>query len=212
MRARKAATAAIRIVAPEVARQPASKADISDRDPAKPAQWASPSTLIRRLAAIMAADVVGYTRLMAEDEERTHLALRSVWRRVIAPCVARHAGRVVKHTGDGFLAEFGSALAAVRCAMTFQCLVRARCGGDRGLLFRVGVHLGDVIVEPHDIFGHSVNLACRLQSLAEPGGVLLSEAVYAAVRASLPVPVEATGEHVLRHEAISVRTFRIGLH
>jgi class 3 adenylate cyclase len=215
MRARKAAAAAIRVVAPEVAHQPAYRSHTSAPEPPRSAAWAPPPTLARRLVAILAADVAGYTRLMAEDEEKTHLALRAAWQRVVAPSLARHGGRVVKHTGDGFLAEFGSPLAAVCCAVGLQDAMRAhngRAGGGRGLLFRVGVHLGEVIVEPHDIFGHSVNLACRLQALAEPGGVLISEAAYVAVRASLLIPVEATGEHVLRNVATPIRAFRVGLH
>ncbi len=211
MRARKAATPAIRIVAPEVANQPIRNFPDGGAEPPRPVPWASPPALTRRLAAIMAADIVGYTRLMAEDEERTHLALRTIWRRVIAPGIARHEGRVVKHTGDGFLAEFSSALAAVRCAVKFQSAMRARHGetGGRRLLFRVGIHIGDVIVEPHDIFGNSVNLACRLESLAEPGGVLISEAAYASVHASLPWRIEAAGEQALHNVTALTKAFRV---
>jgi class 3 adenylate cyclase len=126
VRARKAPAAAIRVVAPEVAHQPAYRSHAPAPEPPRSAAWASPPTLARRLVAILAADVAGYTRLMAEDEERTHLALRAAWQRVVAPSLARHGGRVVKHTGDGFLAEFGSPLAAVCCAVGLQDAMRAK--------------------------------------------------------------------------------------
>jgi class 3 adenylate cyclase len=127
--------------------------------------------LERRLAAILAADVVGYSRLMSADEEGTHFRLLAYRREVIAPKVREHCGRIVKHTGDGVLAEFGSAVDAVRCALEVQQLVQARNAGlarDRRIEFRIGVNLGDIIVAPDDIYGHGVNVASRLESLAPP--------------------------------------------
>jgi adenylate cyclase len=138
-----------------------------------------------RLAAIVAADMVDYTRHMADDETGTHARSTVLRRSVIAPGLARHGARLVKHTGDGFLAEFASATRAVWFAVGFQKAVRswnARRAHSRRLEFRVGVNLGDVIVEANDVFGHSVNIAARLEAAAQPGGVLVSQAVFASVR------------------------------
>jgi class 3 adenylate cyclase len=125
--------------------------------------------LERRLAAILAADVVGYSRLMSADEEGTHFRLLAYRRDVIAPKVREHRGRIVKHTGDGALVEFGSVVDAVRCALEVQQNIRTRNAGlpqDRRIEFRIGVNLGDVIVAPDDIYGHGVNVASRLEGLA----------------------------------------------
>src|SRR5580704_16168539 len=133
--------------------------------------------LERRLAAILAADVVGYSRLMSADEEGTHFRLLAYWREVIAPKVREHRGRIVKHTGDGALVEFGSVVEAVRYALDVQRIILARNAGlpqDRRIDLRIGVNLGDVIVAPDDIYGHGVNIAARLESLAPPGGICIS--------------------------------------
>jgi len=123
----------------------------------------------RRLSAILAADVAGYSRLMHDDEEATHARLTALLADVIEPAIAEHGGRIVKNTGDGFLAEFPSAVEAVRAATHFQNSVRELAIGDpedRRLVFRVGINIGDVIVEAHDIFGDGVNIAARLEALA----------------------------------------------
>src|SRR5689334_23891899 len=128
---------------------------------------------VRRLAAILAADVAGYSRLMGADEEATHERLKAHLRDVIEPKIAEHRGRTVKNTGDGFLSEFASVVDAVRCAVEIQCGMK-ECERDipdeRRIAFRIGINLGDVIVEQHDIFGNGVNVTARLEGLADPGG------------------------------------------
>ena len=131
----------------------------------------------RRLAAILAADVVGYSRLMGEDEEGTHARLKAHFRELVDPKIAEHRGRIVKNTGDGLLAEFPSVVNAVRCAVEVQRGMIDRepdVPEECRIRFRIGVNLGDVIVEEHDIFGDGVNVAARLEALAEPGGICIS--------------------------------------
>lgn len=164
-----------------------------------------------RLAVILAADMVGYSRHMSEDEAGTHARFTAIFRRVIGPAMARYDARLVKNTGDGFLAEFASATASVRCAVQFQDGIRVwngRQGRGRSLQFRVGINLGDVIVEPYDVFGHSVNVAARLEALAEPGGILVSHAVSASVR-DPTLSFEDVGELALKNMAETVRSFRV---
>jgi class 3 adenylate cyclase len=139
-----------------------------------------PVRVERRLSAILAADVAGYSRLMHHDEEATHAKLAVLLTEVVHPAISEHGGRIVKNTGDGFLAEFPSAVEAVRAATHFQTRVQELSIGDpenRRIAFRVGVNIGDVIVEPHDIFGDGVNIAARLESIAEPGSICISSAV-----------------------------------
>src|SRR5215471_9274739 len=126
----------------------------------------------RRLAAILAADVAGYSRLMGVDEEGTHERLRTIFREVVDPKSKEHRGRIVKNTGDGMLVEFASLVDAVRCGVAIQrelALRNADVPTEERIEFRVGINLGDVIVEEHDIFGDGVNVAARLEALAEPG-------------------------------------------
>ena len=135
----------------------------------------------RRLAAILTADVAGYSRLMGEDEEGTLAALSAHLKELIKPCIAEHRGRVVKTTGDGLLAEFGSVVDAVRCAVAFQEGMVERNADtqeDPRIEFRIGVNLGDVIVQGDDIYGDGVNVAARLEGLAEPGGICISGTVF----------------------------------
>jgi adenylate cyclase len=135
---------------------------------------------VRRLTAILAADVAGYSRLMGADEEGTHGRLRAHLRELVDPKIAEHRGRIVKNTGDGFLAEFASVVDAVRCAVEVQRGVAERNAdtpADKRIEFRIGVNLGDVIAEEHDIFGDGVNVAARLEALAEPGGICVSRVV-----------------------------------
>jgi class 3 adenylate cyclase len=134
-----------------------------------------PALTNRRLSAILAADVAGYSRLMHRDEEATHSKLSSLLDDEVLPAIAAYGGRIVKNTGDGFLAEFPSAVAAVRAAVQFQGRIRDLTTGDperARIQFRVGINIGDVIVEPHDIFGDDVNIAARLEGIAEPGWYL----------------------------------------
>jgi len=135
---------------------------------------------VRRLTAILAADVAAYSRLMGADEEGTHERLAAHLRELIEPKITEHRGRVVKNTGDGFLAEFPSVVDAVRCAVEVQCGMADReleVPEDRRIRFRIGINLGDVIVEEHDIFGDGVNIAARLEALAAPGGICVSRVV-----------------------------------
>ena len=132
---------------------------------------------VRRLTAILAADVAGYSRLMGADEEGTHERLRAHLRELIEPKIAEHHGRIVKNTGDGFLAEFASVVDAVRCAVEVQRGMAERNAAvpaDQRIEFRIGINLGDVIAEGEDIFGDGVNIAARLEALAEPGGICVS--------------------------------------
>src|SRR5215468_1335180 len=127
----------------------------------------------RRLAAILAADVAGYSRLMGADEEGTHEQLKAHFGELVNPKIEEHRGRIVKNTGDGLLAEFPSVVDAVRCAVEVQRGMVDRepdARGEQRIRFRIGVNLGDVIVEEHDIFGDGVNVAARLEGLAPPGG------------------------------------------
>ena len=151
---------------------------------------------VRRLTAILAADVAGYSRLMGADEEGTHERLKAHLRELIEPKIAEHRGRIVKNTGDGFLAEFASVVDAVRCAVEVQRGMAERNAGappEKRIEFRVGINLGDVIVEGDDIFGDGVNVAARLEALAEPGGICVSRVVRDQVRDKLDLRLRGPG-------------------
>jgi adenylate cyclase len=167
---------------------------------------------VRRLTAILAADVAGYSRLMGADEEGTHERLKAHLRELIEPKIAEHRGRVVKNTGDGFLAEFASVVDAVRCAVEVQRAMADRNAAtaleDR-IEFRIGINLGDVIAEGEDIFGDGVNVAARLEGLAEPGGVLVSGTVYEHARDRLPFGFEDLGEQQVKNIVRPVRVYRV---
>src|SRR6516162_1232483 len=140
---------------------------------------------VRRLTAILAADVAGYARLMGADEEGTHERLQAHLRDLVNPKIKEHRGRIVKNTGDGLLAEFASVVDAVRCAAEIQrgMVEREREASEaRRIRFRIGINLGDVIAEEHDIFGDGVNVAARLETLAEPGGICVTRVVRDQVR------------------------------
>ncbi|MGC2200710.1 MAG: adenylate/guanylate cyclase domain-containing protein [Stellaceae bacterium] len=167
---------------------------------------------IRRLTAILAADVAGYSRLMGVDEEGTHERLKAHRREVVDPNIAAHHGRIVKTTGDGMLVEFPSVVDAVRCAVEVQRGMADRNGASppaERIEFRVGINLGDVIVEDEDIFGDGVNIAARLEALAEPGEVLVSNTVYDQVRDRLPFVFEDLGEQQVKNIARPVRMHRV---
>jgi adenylate cyclase len=168
----------------------------------------------RRLAAILAADVAGYSRLMGADEEGTHERLKAHLRQLIDPKINQHRGRTVKNTGDGMLVEFGSVVDAVRCAVKIQRGMidrNADIPEDKHLSFRIGVNLGDVIVEPEDIFGDGVNIAARLEALAEPGGICISRTVYDHIGERLPYSFEDVGEQSVKNIARPVHVYRIRL-
>jgi TolB-like protein/class 3 adenylate cyclase len=171
-----------------------------------------PNRVERRLSAILAADVAGYSRLMHSDEEATHARLTALLAGGVESAIAEHGGRIVKNTGDGFLAEFPSAVEAVRAAMQFQTRVHELTTGDaedRRIAFRVGVNIGDVIVEPRDIFGDGVNIAARLESIAEPGGICISSAAYDQIRGKVGLEFADLGEHNLKNIALPVRAYAV---
>ena len=160
----------------------------------------------------MAADVAGYSRLMHNDEEATHAKLATLLANGVKPAIADHGGRVVKNTGDGFLAEFSSAVEAVRAAVQFQTRIDELTIGDvedRRITFRVGINIGDVIVEPDDIFGDGVNIAARLESIAEPGGICISASAYDQVRGKVSVEFADLGEQNLKNIDRPVRAYTV---
>jgi len=164
----------------------------------------------RRLAAILAADVAGYSRLMGNDEEGTHERLKVHFRELIEPKIAEHHGRIVKNTGDGLLAEFPSVVDAVRCAVDVQRGMIDRepeVPDEQRIRFRIGVNLGDVIVEERDIFGDGVNVAARLEALAEPGSICISRMVRDQIRDKLPYPFEDRGEQTVKNIARPLRVY-----
>jgi TolB-like protein/class 3 adenylate cyclase len=166
----------------------------------------------RRLAAIFAADVAGYSRLMGMDEEGTHDRLHAHLRELIEPKIAQHHGRVVKNTGDGFLAEFASVVDAVRCAVEVQRGMGARNATtppEARIEFRIGINVGDVIVEGDDIFGDGVNIAARLEALAEPGDICVSRVVRDQTRDKVDVAFEDLGEKSVKNIARPVRLYRV---
>jgi adenylate cyclase len=169
-------------------------------------------TATRRLTAILAADVAGYSRLMGADEEGTHERLKAHLAHLIDPKIKEHRGRTVKNTGDGLLAEFASVVDAVRCAVEIQRGMIDRepeAPEERRIRFRIGVNLGDVIVEEHDIFGDGVNVAARLEALAEPGGICVSRVVRDQVRDKLDFAFEDMGEQQVKNIARPVRVYRV---
>jgi len=176
-------------------------------------QAASPHRVDRRLAAILAADVAGYSRLMGQDEVGTLARLRAHRRELIDPKIAEHRGRIVKTTGDGILIEFASIVDAVRCAAEVQRAMVDRefdRGEDRRIAFRIGINLGDVIVEDDDIFGDGVNVAARLEALAEPGGICISGVVLEQVRDKLDLAFQDKGEQSVKNIARPVHVYALG--
>jgi len=166
----------------------------------------------RRLAAILAADVVGYSRLMGDDEEGTLAALKAIRRELIDPRITEHRGRIVKTTGDGFLVEFASVVDAVRCAVDVQREMSERNAGvpaETRIKLRVGINLGDIIIDGDDIFGDGVNVAARLEALAEPGGICVNRVVRDQVRDKLAFAFEDMGEQRVKNIARPVRAFRV---
>ena len=166
----------------------------------------------RRLAAILAADVAGYSRLMGADEEGTLERLKALRRVLVDPKIAEHRGRIVKTTGDGLLAEFASVVDAVRCAGEIQRAMTDRdldLAEDRRLRFRIGVNLGDVIADGGDIYGDGVNIAARIEALADAGGVFVSNTVHDHVRDRLPFVFEDLGEQQVKNIARPVRVYRV---
>ena len=171
-----------------------------------------PARVDRRLSAILAADVAGYSRLMHNDEEATHAKLSALLADGVDAAIAEHGGRIVKNTGDGFLAEFPSvARRSCCCAVSdpYQRTLRSLSAEDRRIAFRVGVNIGDVIVEAHDIFGDGVNIAARLESIAEPGGICISSSACDQVRGKVGVEFTDLGEQNLKNIARPVRAYAV---
>ena len=169
-----------------------------------------PVRIERRLAAILAADVAGYSRLMHEHEEATHARWTHLLASVVRPAIAERGGRIVKNTGDGFLATFHSAVDAVRAAIRIQGGVQeieAAADKDRRIAFRIGINIGDVMVEPYDVFGDDVNIAARLESIAEPGGIVISASAYEQIRGRVAADFVDLGEQHLKNIARPVRAF-----
>jgi adenylate cyclase len=166
----------------------------------------------RRLAAIVSADVAGYSHLMGQDDSGTLNTLKAHRRELIDPKIAEYGGRIVKTTGDGLLLEFSSVVDAVRCAVDMQRGMSKRNSSvpaDQRIDFRIGINVGDIIIENDDIFGDGVNVAARLQELAEPGGICVSGRVHEDAHGKVDVSFEDTAERQLKNIARPVRVFRI---
>ncbi|MEE9589593.1 MAG: adenylate/guanylate cyclase domain-containing protein, partial [Hyphomicrobiaceae bacterium] len=170
------------------------------------------TNVTRKLAAILAADVVGYSRLMGEDEAGTLAALKAHREELVEPKIAEHNGRVVKLMGDGLLAEFGSVVSAVQCAVEIQRAMAERntdLPEGRRIDFRVGINLGDVIVEGEDIYGDGVNIAARLEGLAEPGGICVARNVFDQVKGKVDTAFEDLGERKIKNIAEPLRVYSV---
>src|SRR4051812_36192668 len=166
----------------------------------------------RRLAAILGADVVGYSHLIEQDEEGTLAALRDIRHSGIDLLLVGHRGRIVKLMGDGALAEFGSVVDAVTCALAIQAGTAARqaqVAPERRIVFRIGINLGDVVVEGEDLLGDGVNIAARLEQLCDPGGVMISGTAYDHLQGRLGLPLEDAGEQQVKNIARPVRAYRV---
>jgi adenylate cyclase len=167
----------------------------------------------RRLAAILFADVVAYSRLTAQDETGTWHRLQSVLREVVRPNVEAHDGRIISIAGDGILVEFASAVEAVSSGIALQQSMRLRnaaVADDQRIQLRVGINLGDIMIHGHDLHGDGVNVAARLERLAEPGGICISATVLEHVQAKLHYPFEDRGEQLVKNIATPVRIYVIG--
>ncbi|HEU0082189.1 MAG TPA: adenylate/guanylate cyclase domain-containing protein, partial [Bradyrhizobium sp.] len=166
----------------------------------------------RRLAAVLAADVAGYSRLMGRDEEGTLASLKSLRKTLVDPAIAAHRGRIVKTTGDGMLVEFASAVDAVRCAVEVQRGMAAQGADlphDARIEFRIGIHVGDIIIDDNDIFGDGVNIAARLEGIAEPGGICMSDDAQRQVRGKVDFIFDDMGAQALKNIAEPMRAWRV---
>jgi formylglycine-generating enzyme required for sulfatase activity/class 3 adenylate cyclase len=171
-----------------------------------------PEELPRRLAAILAADIAGYSRLMGHDEEGTHARIKRQRRELIEPTIAEHHGRLVKYTGDGFFAMFDSPVEAVRCAIVIQQNMIGRNTSlplDQRILYRIGVHLGDVIVDADDIYGEGVNIAARLEGIASPGDLYISGGVYEQIKHKLVCGYQSLGDRQVKNITDPVTVYRV---
>ena len=168
--------------------------------------------LPRRLAAILAADIAGYSRLMGRDEEGTHTRIKRHRRDLVEPTIAENHGKLIKYTGDGFLAMFDSPVEAVRCAIVIQQSMIGRNASlprDQWILYRIGVHLGDVIVEPEDIYGDGVNIAARLEGIANPGDLFISGGVYEQIKNKLVCAYQSLGDRQVKNITDPITVYRV---
>src|SRR6201993_3122124 len=175
---------------------------------------AGPVRVERRLAAILAADVAAYSRLIEADEEGTLRRLKTLRSEVIDPKIAANRGRIVKTTGDGLLVEFASVVDALRCASEVQSALaegNTALPPDRHIEFRIGINVGDIVVEDGDIFGDGVNVAARLEGLAEPGGICVSARGQGDTAGKLALAFEALGEQALKNITRPVRVYRVAV-
>ena len=171
-----------------------------------------PEPPVRRLAAILAADISGYSRLMEIDEEGTYARVMRQRRELIEPTIAEHHGKLIKHTGDGFLAMFDSPVEAVRCAIVIQQSMVGRNTSlppEQWILYRIGVHLGDVIVEPSDVYGEGVNIAARLEGIATPGDLYISGGVYEQIKNKLVCAYQSLGDRQVKNITDPVSVYRV---
>ena len=172
----------------------------------------TPDGLPRRLAAIVAADIAGYSRLMGRDEEGTHARIKRHRRELIEPSIAEHHGKLIKYTGDGFLAMFDSPVEAVRCAIVIQQSMVGRNASlplEQRILYRIGIHLGDVIIEPEDIYGEGVNIAARLEGIARPGDLYISGGVYEQIKNKLVCAYQSLGDRQVKNITDPVTVYRV---
>ena len=179
-------------------------------DPYRGAEGHVAEKVIRRLAAVLAADMVGYSRLIGLDEEGTIARQQALRRELIDPRIAEFGGRIVKTTGDGMLVEFPSVVDAVRCAVAVQGAMpvhEAEYPEDRRIQYRIGINLGDIVIDGEDILGDGVNVAARLEGLAEPGGICISEAVHHQIGGRVGARFESAGEHAVKNIAHPVRAY-----
>src|SRR5262249_34548845 len=168
----------------------------------------------RRLAAIVAADIAGYSRLMGADEEGTLRQLKAHRKELVDPKITEHRGRIVKTTGDGMLVEFASVVDAVRCAVDIQRGMVARNAEvptERRIQFRVGINIGDIIIDGNDIYGDGVNVAARLEAMADPGGILVSRVVHDQVQDKLSFDFDDMGDQIVKNIARPVGVHRVQL-
>jgi class 3 adenylate cyclase len=168
----------------------------------------------RRLAAILAADIAGYSRLMGANEEGTLSQLKSIRKALVDPAMAAHRGHIIKTTGDGMLVEFASAVDAVRNAVEIQRSMAEQNTAvpqDQRIEFRIGIHVGDIIFDDNDIFGDGVNIAARLEGIAEPGGVCMSDDAYRQVRGKVEIACDDMGPQSLKNIAEPMRAWRVRL-
>jgi adenylate cyclase len=166
----------------------------------------------RRLAAVLAADVAGYSRLMGTDEEGTLARLKAVRKAIVDPAIAKHRGRIVKTTGDGMLVEFASAVDAVRSSVEIQSRMAEQntaSSQEQRIEFRIGIHIGDIIIDNDDIFGDGVNIAARLENIADPGGICLSDDAYRQIRGKVDTAFEDMGRQTLKNIIEPIRAWRV---